>query len=861
MSKAKLAEYSTTLRRSLIDHALKLLCSFVALVLTTHIWAEESDESEESESIYEMETITVTATRTEDSLLEVPISVTAFSDDDLKHYQITNIKDLEVRTPGLQFGLDSPATIRGIGSLYRGVGGDVAVAQYSNDLYFDEPYGVVSSMYDLERVEVLRGPQGTLYGRNAIAGAINYINKRPEFDYDVGAQGELSSFNGYRLNGFVTGPLGDSIAYRITLETQGSDGNQENISGPDVGGRGDINIAPQLKFKNDRLNLNIRYARFQQESDSELRVPVRYPDTSLEFHPNPIDGSPSEERNTYYMYPRSQPPATAGGDLQNKVDLNNGGTTDVTRDAVSLHLDYEITPNSSFRYILGDSTVSIGLLGQDSDGTSLTGSTEDPYLSSNALRPLQDSVVFANFDVDITTHEFQLTFNTDRTSTLLGAFFLDQDIYNGIDIFNRGSRAANTNTDELLRSIIGLGFADLIGTDMLFFNPENPNVWISPHDGSGQQIDLENRRTVEASAFFGQTSYAIDEKWSMTAGIRFTKDTKNVLQDDLWFATDFDIFELRGDPPDYRLTDPARYNESADPQEEVFEKTTGHVSMDYHANENELYYVRIATGYRSGGISPGAPEPYDRYDDEELTSYEMGYKADLQDGRLRTLVSGFIYDFANYQQPLLIRETQPTPREIFVIANLPNTSLYGVEVESTYFVNPNFNLSGFYAYQISSLGAISAADPLNPNQMYEQVTYVNPINGQTETEFLGTLYDLKGNELPNMPRHKWSINANFRRALANGSELSYTTSYSFTGQRFNRIHNIQYDELEGYGRWDAGLTWTSQSKTTTVTAFVENILNTIGILELESNGWDAGFYQDATLSDPRFFGIVVNWDR
>ena len=806
---------------------ISFICVIGSLSLSINAVGQDNDEDEDggAESEYDLETITVTAQRIENSILEVPISVTAFSAADLEKFQITNLKDLEVRTPGLQFGLDSPATIRGIGSLYRGVGGDVAVAQYSNDLYFDEPYGVISSMYDLERVEVLRGPQGTLYGRNAVAGAINYINKRPEFDTDMGYQVEVSSFNGYRLNGFLTGPLSENFAYRLTLETQESDGSQENISGPDVGGRGDLNFAPQLMFKNDSLSVNIRYAYFEQDSLGELRVPVRYPSTSLEFHPDPRDGSPSEERNSYYLYPRTQPPATSGNDLRNIVDLNNGGRTEVERNAISMHVDYAISPSANIRYIFGDSSVQIGLLGLDSDGTSLVGSDADPFLSTNANRPFSDSQAFAVFDVDITTHELQFSFDTERTSTLLGVYFLEQSHYNGIDITNKGSRAANTSTDDLLLQFIGVRWVDLLGSDKLFFDPDNPNVWISPHvnDGRGQQIDLENRRAVEASALFGQTSYSIDDQWSVTAGLRFTEDKKSLLQDDIWFATDFDIFELRGDPPSYLLTDPARYNESADPQDETFTKTTGHISVNYQKAENELYYGRIASGYRSGGISPGAPEPYDRYDDEELTSFELGYKATSEDNRAQMMVSGFIYDFENYQQPLLIRIRQPTLREIGVIENLPNTLIYGVEVEGTYFFTREFSISGYYAYQQSELGKILAADPVNPAQTFEQVTYTNPINGQQETRILGSQFNLEGNQLPNMPNQKWSVNGTYTRDLANGSQISVTSSVSFTGQRFNRIHNIPNDELDSYTRWDASVRWQSASKEYTVDFFIENL--------------------------------------
>ena len=810
-----------------------------------------ADNHEEDED-FVLEEVTVTAERQEQSIFEVPISVTSFDSETLAKYQITNLKDLEVRVPGLQFGLDSPATIRGIGSLYRGVGGDVAVAQYSNDLYFDEPYGVISSLYDIERVEVLRGPQGTLYGRNAIAGAINYINKRPSTEaFDVGALAEAASFNGFRLNGFVNQPLSDTLALRITGEWQSSDGNQENISGPDQGGRGDYNIAPQIRFTNDALDVNLRYARFEQDSASELRVPYRYPRTGFEFHPNPEDGGPSEERNQFYLYPRHLPPANDGGGLENIIDMNNGGTTDVLRDAVTLHVTYDFSDNTNGKYILGKSDLSFGLLDQDCDGSSVMGSDSDPYLSSTGMVPYNDCTIRAKFDVGITTHEFQLNFEAEKFSTLLGAFLFDQDVYNEYKLFNIANRAANVSSNDA----VPLEF--IFGEDP--FYPEGPgsNEFLSSHvaDGSHQFLEVINERTVSSHAFYGQTSFQLNEQWKLTSGIRITEDEKEVLTDRLWAVVDFDD----EDPTD-EFVIPVRFNEVNPGQVETFDKTTWNVSLDYTPNDNRLLYGRIATGYRAGGLSPGAPAGYETYDDEELTSLELGYKADVFDDRLRVLVSGFSYRFSNYQQPITVRLFSPLVYEIFVIENLPDTDLNGVEFESTWIVTPNFSVRGYYAWQNSSLGELFAADPVNPNQKFEEVAYTDPVTGLQRSGFLGQQYALEGNELPNMPKNKWSLTGDWRRSLNERGMLTWSATYSYTGERFNRIFNIPNDRLDAYGRFDVTLGWTSADGRMSLTAFVENVLDRIGIMELESNGWGDGYYQDATLTDPRFTGLVWSWD-
>ena len=111
-----------------------------------------------------------------------------------------------------------------------------------------------------------------------------------------------------------------------------------------------------------------------------------------------------------------------------------------------------------------------------------------------------------------------------------------------------------------------------------------------------------------------------------------------------------------------------------------------------------------------------------------------------------------------------------------------------------------------------------------------------------------------------MPNHKWSITADYVHDMGNRGSLFASTTYSFTGERFNRIHNIPYDVLDNFNRWDAKLSWESASGKRSVTLFVENIADEIGIMELESNGWSDGYYQDATLTDPRFWGLTVRWE-
>jgi iron complex outermembrane receptor protein len=165
----------------------------------------------------------VSAQRVEEDILDVPMTITAFDTDMMTKLQIQNVVDLQDMTPGLQFG-DSVEQ-SGQGTVIRGIGTrvanfeemDYAVATYIDGAYTLGVYGIApGGGFDLQRVEVARGPQGTLHGRNSIAGAINLVNTRPSKRWDATLMGEANDWDQYRFNVAVGGPLGGAFSFRVT---------------------------------------------------------------------------------------------------------------------------------------------------------------------------------------------------------------------------------------------------------------------------------------------------------------------------------------------------------------------------------------------------------------------------------------------------------------------------------------------------------------------------------------------------------------------------------------------------------------------------------------------------------------------
>ncbi len=816
--------------------------------------ASADDEGEVAQA-GPMEVIIITAERTEQSILDAPLSVTAFDSRMMEELQITSNKDLEVRTPGLQFGLDSPATIRGIGGLLSRNGGDLSVATYSNDLYFDEPYGVVGSLYDIERVEILRGPQGTLYGRNSVAGAINYISKRPQQEFDIGVLTELGNNEAIRLGSYVTGPLMDGVSFRLTGEWRDSSGFQQNISGPDASTREDWSISPQLRLQRGSWDINLRYAHFEEDARGDLVVPIRIPDPSNEFHLNPVDGSPTENRNQYFGFPHTTPIATRGGGVENRLDLNNVGRDLVERTAINLHVDYEINDIFGVTYIYGDSELNFCMCDSDMDESSIQGAPGNPYVSEYSGMPFTNGYINPYFTRDIITHELRLAIDTDRFSGIVGYYNFDEDLINDFQLFNLADEGAMTAlTDIEVFGMPGEMFLPMMlgGEFPLYLMP---GFYLTPNAGDGLFYRDFTSRTYKSQAVFAQGRFQLTDQLGIVAGVRYTDDDKATNEAFQKISTSDPVGFFEGE-----LFYPITLNIEEGPASYESDKVTWTLTAEYTTDNDNLIYGRIATGFRSGGITQDVPPPYDFFEDEELTSFELGFKGMINE-RAQVLATAFYYDFQDYQQIIQVLDFLPNgrPFDRTVIDNIPDTTIIGLELEGTLAITDDLTLRGFYAYQKSELGDLITTENRDPNSTFREEAYTNPLTGEQEMAILAEQFNFSGNELPNTPQHKFSLTADYVIGM-NSGDLVWTGSYSYTGERYSRISNVPITEIDSYGRLDTSLTYRPYNANWRVSFFVENLTDEVGIMELQNMSFADGFGAGATLMDPRFYGIVFRWD-
>ena len=195
--KAMFGEAIEGFRRELGAMARGVVCVAALALPFAEAVAQQAGDGDEGERAG-VEEMIVTAQRREQNVLDVPLAVSVLDDAAMEELGVSSLRDLELLTPSVSFGFDNPLTIRGVGQqAWRDASAEVGAALYQNGLFYNETYGLIESgMFDLERVEVLRGPQGTLYGRNSMGGAVNFISKKPAAEFGGEALLELTTFNG-----------------------------------------------------------------------------------------------------------------------------------------------------------------------------------------------------------------------------------------------------------------------------------------------------------------------------------------------------------------------------------------------------------------------------------------------------------------------------------------------------------------------------------------------------------------------------------------------------------------------------------------------------------------------------------------
>jgi iron complex outermembrane receptor protein len=604
-----------------------------------------------------LEEITVTAQRRAQSLQDVGIAVNAFTDQDLKDRRLNDAADVAAYTPNVDIKttltVGNPnVTIRGIGLNDFNANNSSPAGVYVDEVFLTSTSMMSFQLFDLERVEVLKGPQGTLYGRNTTAGAMNFITKKPSQEFDAYATATGGNYGLFEAEGAVGGPITDTVAYRLSAKTiQRSGGPYDSRI---FGEHGDLDIftarAQLLWDINDEVSLELSAHGDTDESEGPLWTSYGTKDTTQV----PPGGDPVFGPILGVIAPNCAAIDAGRFDPANCVDA--WGYSDTDGDPYSGDWQY---PSMIDRAGFGGRATLTWEFGETTL-TSVTGyenldrDADDGDTTSNPTRT-QFHLVPVN-NVEQFSQEVRLSGGTDTVDWVGGFFYSDDTVeewstIESVDLFG-----------PVLDFLAGLGFV--------------------PED-----LRTQYKQDTTALALFAHTEWELAEQWNLIVGLRYTDEERKFVGDSAL-------------GPPIPIPGLSAANDKIDEQ-----NVSGKVALEYFTDNDAMIYGSVSTGFKSGGFFGGfALDPSERlpYDKETISAYELGFKSRLADNTLQLNAAAFYYDYEDMQQFI---ETNVGGIQVAKLDNIPDAStITGLDVDLWWRPTDGLDIRGGLGILDSELG-------------------------------------------------------------------------------------------------------------------------------------------------------------
>lgn len=679
-------------RRSPVLKRLELTASILAMSVCLPAHAQDQADQAIRGSVFSQEDIVVTATRRSENLNRVPVSITAVSAAQVDALGADNVTDIQQITPN--FSVQSVGTrpndpilaIRGLLKRDGDATLDTAVGVYSDDVFLARGYSVMGQLLDVERIEVLRGPQGTLFGRNTIGGAIQVISRKPKVGggTDGYVEATAGNYGLVKLGGAATVQLFDGAAFRIAGKFNRHSGYTTSYLVDDTGPTGYTTGAPIL----DKIDTN-------DANDWAVRGSFAWevgPDTSID-----LSGYHSASRTngvlsrgvmgdlgvltpTYFNSPTLCLPGGCGiaaGYSEYAQGNFYKGLTDVRPDADSKvgiyvgkiqHEFGDVTAKfiASLADAKTDSALNVdGVVGF---GTPLviTGIPLPPVLTG------REPVAYAEGDVTQKTLELQFSGKSfDRLEWIVGLYYFHEKA----DDFNF---LANSN--------------------------------IVPTGAPFTIVDVT--ATNISKSVYGSLKYALTDRLKFRVGGRYTSDNKGFAGRSRNYSPANGIASCAYDPtiifPSGVTTDSPVDAACSLRNKQKSNHFTWDASLEFQAADKTFLYAKVGTGYRTGGISLNANSPLTAvpFKQDSVTSYELGIKTDV--GALGHINATVFYtDYKDVQQNVVTSQIPSYGLDcapgyvgapIVITCNFGDAKVKGVEVDAVVYVTKGFSILGTYGY-------------------------------------------------------------------------------------------------------------------------------------------------------------------
>jgi iron complex outermembrane receptor protein len=764
----KIMNNKTIINVALQKHFKRSLMILSLMATVPFLANAQEVEQKVEEKVVGIEIIEVTARKRVESIQSTPIAISAFTKTAMKNRGMQSSADVGNFTPNVQFDTSSSFAgastfqgyIRGIGQSDFAINTDPGVGVYVDGVYYARTVGSVIDLMDVERIEVLKGPQGTLFGRNTIGGALNIITTAPNDEFDFNGEVTLGDFNRKDASAFINIPLTDDLYTSFAISMRNRDGYQERITLDGV--------------SNENLGLPLDQILTADQNNGREQGAVNNQTLRAKALWNISD---NVEATFTFDYASVRDTATATTLLD--VGGIEGGLNELFNGCVLGLAPAEICNTSAF---IANETLLF-------DNQFLTGDIDKTYASGANYSNIDSGGLSAIFNWDISENLTVTSISAFRT--LDGAFGVDLD---GTPLaYDQTTFTMDTEQWSQEFQLNGdIGIFTYTG-GVYFYNEDATQQDFVPIAGGLIQVAGGNSQETDAVAVFGETNINVTNDFSITLGVRYTEEEKVVLLDQKSLNPEF--FIATGFPEAGFPRDDLTYLGPEEPQKLKFDNTSVRAGLNWQINKDLFTYVSFSQGFKSGGITTRLTAPFNpeiaiggltnlTFNEETVDSYEVGFKGSFYDNHVRFNVALFQNNFDDIQ---IVVQRGVTPAN----ENAGAAKITGIEVDFEALLTENLNIN-------FALGLLDA-----------KYTELNDLVG----------LDPNNIELPNTPEMTASVALNWYPT----DSIGFNVNYSYTSEVYNDFENTALLKADASAIVGASIIYTSPEEKWSITGGVTNL--------------------------------------
>jgi iron complex outermembrane receptor protein len=721
-----------------------------------------------------LEEVIVTARKRAESMQEVPISVTALGKE-MQRSSIRDLRDITAFVPNLLVD-EIPALQGGAAIAIRGVSYqeidkslDPGIGVLLDGVYLGTNAGQILENFDIERLEVLRGPQGTLFGKNTIGGAINVIRSTPTREFGGKVQGTLGEDGRQDIRGLLNLPLTEKGGVKLWAAKLQDDGYIKNTTfNDDVGGQDYENAGATFAYDlTEDFNASFTYERTEDESD--LGAFANFNKFFDEVPYSTGDGAAPADLAGFF-------PLVGGLGDTGFRQFDSGSDED--HNSQNGHNDGETTQdfyNLTLNYNIGDWVM-----------TSITG-----YINRNENSRLEYDAnhfefltVESDTNYEQTSQELRLNGNIGDFNVTTGLYYWDSEY------------DTHSYTFDLFEFLPA---------------PVDP----LPPGGIGT---ISQHGETESYAAFASTDWALTEKLTLNAGVRYTYEEKKLEP----VGQEFFL-------PDGTQIGPALEAEKADAD---WDKWSPRLGVQYNFNDDIMAYASYSEGFKSGGffgrITLAVEGALRKFDPEKVETYEIGIKSDWWDQRLRINAAIFSSDYSDKQEEIILADAGGNVDT--VVANASDASMDGAELELTALLYEGLTFFAQGGYLDASYDEFDISVPGLPD-------------------------DASNLDMRNAPEYTFGAGFNYVHSLFGHSQMSYDVTYNWRDSYQVDFNNDPLGEVDSAGFWNANIDY-RYKEMLTVSVYGRNLgderyFRAVAIPPVSTFG---------SYNQPRNYGVTVTYD-